>query len=222
MTTFVVIIGFLGLLMFWGNKKGPVNKIARELGEAGDSPMTSEADRIEAIVKKRKEEANKKGLPKLVEELWEHQGVRYFHSWIQQNRNYVPAFVQEATESKSKRDGKDKDTKTISLRLESKTLSFAFTETSSYDGTNYGELDLIVSDKTVLSLGMAIDYGDIKNEWDSAHWHAFDVTAYIPGDWENDLHRLKSEIEKLRADRERAAKEDPAKLNDMKKRFGIE
>lgn len=181
---------------------------------------SSEADRVHKAVKDRIASAESKGTRKLAEQMY--HDTKHFSSWIKHTpRDYVPSYVLDAVQTKV--DGKtpkEKET-VLALTFANGVLEFRFRESGSrFENTDYGYLELRWNDKSVLTLGMAIDWND-GDEYVGPEWHSFKIEAYIPGDWEDVLNELKSAIEMQKKDRELKKREDPEKLNELKKKFGL-
>ncbi len=175
------------------------------------------ADEIQKLVNERIEAAEKNGIRKLVDELY--STIQYFPSWIKHSREYVPEIVQQATEESSKNAAGKLEKKKI-FKIDNNDFIFCFYETTSHEHSHYGQLDVNWNGRSVFSLGMSIDFSR-GNGYTSPEWHSFNIEGYIPGDWESILRNLKDEILRTDQEREKRKKEDPKKLDDLKKKFGL-
>ena len=170
----------------------------------------SEADRVHRMVNERIQSAEKKGIRELVEELY----LKKFKQnpiWTGKTNKQLHATRDPMREAEQ--TGQNK-------RLEDDVLEFRFRETGDFDGTNYGELELFWNKNSVMQLDMAINWDD-GDEYVSAEWHSFSIKAYIPGEWENILQSIKQDLETSSNEQKKREREDPRKLEDLKKKFGL-
>lgn len=173
--------------------------------------MLDETARVEKEVEKRKQKAKDLGIPKLFEGLYFHKIIHY-PSWITHSRGYVPALVTNAARL---------DDRSIQIILEGKKYIFRFEERrfSTPDGESHrhGLLEVFQNDQRVLALDAAFEY---EREYDP-DWAVFGVEAFIEGEWLNDFTKLEKQIEINKEEREKKQREDPTRLEKLKRDFGI-
>lgn len=169
-----------------------------------------ENDKIQHEVEKKKQRAKDLGLPDLISDLYMNH-IRYFPSWIKNNREYVPDMVKNCAET---------DNKEIMLELNDKKYFFRFKETTfdTPDGEwhTHGDLELYLHDDKYFAISLAQE----SNEYCSS-WKAFDVNAFKEKEWINDFKVLKKQIDIDSKAREEKIKNDPVKINKLKTDFDI-
>lgn len=175
----------------------------------------TEAYRIHEEVEKKKNLAKEKKVDELISDLY-FNDIRYYPSWIKhENREYVPALITSATESKKGED------KMVQITLNKKIYKFSFKESFFYtpdgESNTHGLLELFEDDKKVLAVKLSCDYSEYGSDW-----RPFEIEAFINGEWIEDFSFLKKEKQKDEKDRAIKNAEDPEKIKRMKNNFGIE
>jgi hypothetical protein len=175
----------------------------------------SEADKIFKEVAKRKARAEELGIKELISELY-FDALVYYPHWLKNGPEYVCSFIKNAVETIDK-----KDVKRTNIKMKDKDYVFFF-KTMSFstpDGEyhTHGDLDLFLDNKKILGLDTALEAG----AYDST-WKAFQINAFIEGDWIKDFTQLQQQIEIENEERERRKKEAPEKIMKLKEDFGIE
>ncbi len=98
----------------------------------------SESDEIYQQVERRKQRAKSLKIPKLFEELYFH-GIKFYPSWIQHSRAYVPGSISSAMEL---------DKESMTLEMDGRKYTFRFKENrfSTPDGEmhRHGLLDFSI------------------------------------------------------------------------------
>ena len=179
--------------------------------ERGRQEGSSESSQVYQEVERRKQRAKSLKIPELFEELYFH-GIKFYPSWIQHNRAYVPSSVSSAVEQDKER---------VVLELNGRKYTFLFKENrfSTPDGEmhRHGLLGLFYNDQRVLALNAAFEY---EREYDP-DWSIFDVEAFVEGDWLGDFVQLQRQVQTAKEERVRRERENPDKLAKLKKDFGI-
>ena len=174
----------------------------------------TEAYDVEQQIKKLKKVAEDRGIPKLVAELY-FDKIRYFPSWIKKDRLYVPELIESA-ESVPKSNGRE----TLFLTIRGTKYRFEFTEHSFStpdDYVTHGLVEIFTEDKKWFGVNSSCTY----HEYGST-WSPFEVTAFIDGAWVRDLTDLKKAINEQDRQRSVQKAEDPIRINQLKKDFGLE
>lgn len=139
---------------------------------------------IKQEVEKKKQRAKELGLPDLISELYMDH-IRYFPSWIKNNKEYVPNMVKNCVEA---------DNNEIILELNDKKYSFRFEEktfdTPDGEWHTHGKLELFMHDDKCFAISLAQE----SNKYYSS-WKAFDVNAFKEKEWINDFKALKKQID---------------------------
>lgn len=175
----------------------------------------TEAFRVQEEVKKKKKIAEDKKVKELISELY-FGLIQYFPSWLKNNnREDVPKIISEATEEKE--DKSD----IVKIILNKKKYKFIFSQSSfdTLDGEylTHGLLKLLFKDQVVLAINLSLEHSDYDSSWDP-----FEIKAFIDGDWIDDFTELKKAEKDDRRSREIIKAEDPKKIEELKKNFGIE
>jgi hypothetical protein len=187
--------------------------------------MSDDADEIYAEIKRRKSRARELGIPELIWDLFD--SVKHYPSYSRNDpagyQRFVPSFVTEIHEP-TKDD-----------------IAFA------YGGVNYffswktkkvesfhsdfdriredGQLVLSTNDDRVFELTLRGEQDMSGDDYVPETWELREIEAFIEGPWVEHLQELNSRIIQHRqsvheADA-RKRREEPAKLADLKNRFGI-
>lgn len=179
--------------------------------------MKNEADEVYKQIEKVKQKAKDMGIFELFEKLY-FNNIRHYHSWISRNRDYVPSLVTEAAPLEKGKENQERYEK-VSIDLSGRNYLFTFKEKWIFapDGdAKHGLLQLFYNDQRVLALNVAYEDNEFFGEW-----KAFNLEAFIEGDWINDFKALERQIETNRKERERRERENPEKINKLKNDFGI-
>ena len=175
--------------------------------------LGNEPERIEKEVQLRKQRAKDLGILKIFEKLY--QKIPHYPSWIanERNREYACSLITDAIKLE---DG------AVKIKLKDKEYTFKFIKNnfSTPDGEfhQHGKWDLYLDSKKVLSVNMAYEC----DEFTFGSWSAFDVAAFVEGDWVKDFKELFERIEIEDKERERKRKESPDRINKLKEDFGIQ
>jgi len=113
------------------------------------------------------------------------------------------------------------DKETVRLTFKGKQYTFRFHEKSipCPDRTYlHGLLELFLGENRVLALNAAFNDEDKYNP----DWSIFGIEAFVEGDWIGDFREMADKVESERVERERRKREDPQKLEKLKKDFGIQ
>ncbi len=205
------------------NGSDNVHSVDKEdsLNESEESEL-SEVDKIYKAVEERKQEANRKQLPKLIERLYKEMEY-YPTKYRDVDRSELPPSIINISGSKNNK------TTQISLMLDSGSLQIQFIDKGSIqifdDNTGYADLKVYWDDVEVFSFVMSIDWNSggkfVDPEWQSTS----SINGYIPGKWENELINLE---EKIRAFNDQRAKqrqkndrENPEKIKELKNKFDV-
>lgn len=182
----------------------------------------TEAHRVQEEIKKRKQIAEDKHVKELICGLY-FGGIEHYPSWIKNdlNREYVPSVISTATESKDKGVKNEREKKITTIVLNDKEYRFSFSEHSfdTPDGewNTHGLLELYFEDKKILAINASLEH----STYDST-WSPFGIEAFIDGDWIADFVALKELKEQSERERAIQTAEDPRKVEEMKKNFGID
>jgi hypothetical protein len=188
--------------------------------------MADDADAIYAEIERRKHRAKELGVPQLIWSLFET--VRYFPSYARDDppgyKRFVPPFVIRIN---SLAEGG------LVFSYEGVEYSLAWSEKSSdsYGGyrsriSSYnGRLALNVAENRVFELTLFGTQDESTDEYVPMEWTIRNVDAFVEGTWIERLTELASKIAQHRQEVHEAdakkRREDPAKLKDLKDRFGI-
>ncbi|HXN14266.1 MAG TPA: hypothetical protein VN865_14230 [Candidatus Acidoferrales bacterium] len=188
--------------------------------------MADDADAIYAEIERRKQRAKELGVPQLVWGFFET--VKYLPSWASDDRpndkKFVPPFV---TEIKALPEGG------LAFSYEGVGYSLAWSEKSndSYDSyrsrmASYnGRLALNVAEDRVFELTLFGTQDQSSDEYVPMEWTIRNVEAFVEGPWVERITELAVRITQHRREVHEAdarkRREDPAKLKDLKDRFGI-
>lgn len=173
----------------------------------------TEAYRVEQEVKKRKKIAEEKGVAPLIVHLYFGK-LQYYPNWIEQNGNYVPKLLTEATAEKKG------EKEIMTINLSGKIYRFEFSQhtfSTPDDYVTHGLLELFSNDKKCLGLNLSLEHGTYDSEW-----RPFDISAFIDGEWIDDFRNLREEIQQNDKLREQQEAEDPKKVQELKNNFGID
>lgn len=169
-------------------------------------------EQIRGEIARRKELAKSKGVME-IGKLY-YSKLRFFPHWIKNKVGYTSSLVTSAIEELDKEPNKVR----TKLSFNNREFVFTFSQNSFYtpDGkmNNHGDLELSVDGKDVLALSMAEHNYEYYSEW-----AAFEVDAFIDGDWLQDLQELETKIK----EEEKAAKKkrENEELEEQKGAFGI-
>lgn len=160
--------------------------------DEGAMQNESEKDRIYAEVEKRRERAKKLGVPELITKEY-HDHIKYYPSWIKDNKNRESVYplITDAVKLKpEKSDEEDDGKERIKITLNGKNYIFSYKEHSftlpDDEWCNTGDLELYQENKKVLSLSISIEYEKIVG----SIFHPSEIKAFIEGDWINDFKDL--------------------------------
>jgi hypothetical protein len=191
--------------------------------------MTDDANAIYAEVEKRKRRAQELGAPKVVWELFEH--VRHYPSYLHL-RNDPPGYDRFVPSAIAAVEEPAKDN--VSFVYEGVRYSFAWSATSvdSFFGgmddfetlREDGRLILSVNDERVFELVLRGEQA-LSDEYVPTTWEPRGIEAFVEGAWLEHLRVLNKKVSQhLQSVHQADAKkrrEDPAKLADLRDRFGI-
>lgn len=176
----------------------------------------NENERVLQEVKKKQQRAKDLGLPDLINDLYMNH-IKYFPSWIKNNRGFVPNMVKNCTEL----NNKDEDNKKIILELNDKKYSFRFEERSFSmpDGEwcIHGDLELSLNDEKCLAISLTYEGDKYYSSWKPSS-----VKAFKEKDWIKDFRELKKQIDIDAKILEDKRKNDPNKINKLKADFDID
>jgi hypothetical protein len=188
--------------------------------------MADEADAIYAEVKRRKDRAKELGVPESMWDLFEN--VKYFPSYSRNDpvgyQKFVPNFVTSIQEPEKNQ-----------IRFEYNGVNYFFSWStkrvesfSSYSDDIHredGRLILRVDNERVFELTLRGEQDLSGDDWVPPEWRLREIEAFIEGPWVETLQELNSRIIQHRRDVHEAdakkRREEPAKLVDLKDRFGI-
>lgn len=217
-----IIAIVLSLLIWNALKKKTDAKQVSSIKESNkdNAQPESGADRVYKKVEEIKSRANELGVPELINELY-HKNIKYYPSWIEHSRDYVPSVVISAVKEVNKQEKSNgKEWERIKINLKGKEYIFDFEEHSfSVEGDycHQGNLGLFLDNKKMLALSMSKDL----DKYDSIWW-VFNVDAFIESDWIKDFKELKEAIKLQEIERNKKKREDPSKIVKLKKDYGID
>jgi hypothetical protein len=188
--------------------------------------MADDADAIYAEIERRKQRAKELGVPQLVWGFFET--IRYLPSYARDeppgDKKFVPPFV---TEIKKLAEGG------LAFSCEGVAYSLAWSGkgSDSYGGyrsriSSYnGRLALNVAEDRVFELTLLGTQDESSDEYVPMEWSIGNVEAFVEGPWIERVTELTVRIAQHRREVHEAdakkRREDPAKLKDLKDRFGI-
>jgi len=182
----------------------------------GEASM-SEADRIEQEVGRRKKRAEDSRIRECVMDLY-YDSLRHYDTWLQK----CPEDVHPSISGFSKVEPNG-----VRMTLGVHTYRFNYEEKdkAGFDGERYGSGTYEVScdDQRVLKFRVYISYPEEWYDADpaeserSSSVHRWPVGSGVEGPWA----AIKQHETAARATREKNTREDPTRLEDLKKRFGI-
>jgi len=190
---------------------------ARETPDVLEPNASSEADRIEEEVSRRKKRAEESGIRECVMELY-YGSLRCYDVWIHNSPESVYPGISGF--EYVPRQG-------VKFTLGTRHYEFHYEEKSqtAFDGEVYraGMYNVLCDNQRVLKFRVTIS---CPEEWyDETHRSAGAIEAFIDGPWVEELKNLGAAVKRheaaARLTQERKAREDPARLEDLKKRFGI-
>lgn len=172
-------------------------------------------DDIYAEVEQRKNRAKELGIFETVFPLY-HKHLRYYPAWTKNSPKAIFPAVSEAVDLGDHR---------VRLKINGRSYTFSYSERSipGYDDFfTMGHLQITLEDQMVFECDVHVDDTD---EFERKHTPG-EIEAFIEGPWIEELKHLltlilKHEEEESRL-REKEQRENPEKLMDLKKRFGLE
>lgn len=179
-------------------------------------PNPMNPDEIYKEVERRKARAKELKISDVVFDTYEKKYLKYYPTWFssEHNREALPPEVIGA---------ESLDNKGVKIRLASGTYTFKYAEkvkNLENDVWIDGEFELLAEDQLVLAFSVYGVIGEYVTEYSIN-----DIEAFIEGPWVEDLRRLSALIEaynlKRKQEREKRERDDPQKLADLRKRFGI-
>lgn len=171
---------------------------------------------IRREVSKRQARAKELGICEAVLTLHrDHLGA--FTTWITKFPHYVHPCVSEAVQI---------NRETIGATINDQRYVFRYAEHSFFAGdgdATMGKMTVTQGEKTILEFSVHIHAPD--NEWGETKYQPGEITAFVEDKWVNELKTLPALLKAHRDEQARIEKkkkdEDPEKLEDLKKRFGI-
>ena len=168
-----------------------------------------EVKKVHREVEKKKRKAEKMGLPKLISSLY-HDNIKYYPSWIDNAREYVPIIVERAVKQKASYEEEK-----LEIILNNKVYLFKYEEDDEYDNATYLNLELYINGKKVFAITKTVFNLDIDIE------PSVSVHAFVEGDWINDFLQLDEQIKILEKKREKDGFDKSAEISKLKKDFGL-
>lgn len=177
--------------------------IIRSLKFNRDGTLTAAA--VESLVKGRIKQAERSGSPELVLKMLSAYG-RYTPQ--------MPAFITGSSSEKiPSRNGCGHR---LSFRAGDETLVLELVGTFTEDSKDFADISVIWNEQVVMSLGATdVSFAEFPN------WKHFAVKSFLPGKWQNLLVQIQSGIEQVSRERSAKERENPEKLEDLKKKFGL-
>jgi CheY-like chemotaxis protein len=183
----------------------------------------TEAHRVEEEVLKRKQIAKDKGVPELIFQLY-FKSLVYFPKWIESYREGVPTIVESAqSESLGEKE-------VVTVAFSSKTYRFEFT-TRSFSTPDsdcesgllelFADRNKLFGIKAIRTLRMWDVDPEMAAGLADSEWSVVDISAFIDGDWIEDFRHLREAIQDAERLRQIRAAEDPKKVQQLKRDFGI-
>ncbi len=182
-------------------------------------PEASEAEKVYAQVEARKRRARELGLDKLLCELWHRHYLYCWPDQIKRLGHQTCPWVADAIDLDSGKavDESKKETRIkIIVREREYIVGFSEKTYTFPEYSLYGLLEVFSGSGRVLAINLS---GQVV-EW-GTEWSAFDVEAFIEGDWIQDFKHIEKAIVKYSDEQKRREREDPTKVADLKKRFGL-
>ncbi len=172
-------------------------------------------DDIYAEVEQRKERARKLGIGDTVIPLY-YNHLKFYPAWTKNSPKWISPTVSEAV---------DLGDHKVRLKINGRSYTFSYSERSvpGYDETfTMGTLQITLEDQKVFECDVHVDYED---ELETKRTPG-DIKAFIEGQWIEELKNLLTFVLKHEAEQSRLSekerRENPEKLMDLKKRFGLE
>lgn len=174
-------------------------------------------ENIKAKIKKRKDRAKQLGVDKFMGKLF--NDLRCYPKWFVSNKEYTP-LITDARSLENEKRGDDVWGK-WQITLKGNNYIFAFKDyplsTSRGVYGHNGKFEVWKDDTKVLALDITLgtDPYQLKQEWS-----AFDIEAFIEGEWIQDFRELYDASVKAHEDGYKKIVRKP--IDDLKKNFGIE
>jgi hypothetical protein len=146
---------------------------------------------VERLIEQRIQQAMQRDLPRLLINFFCYSHAESWPHWAQTNPGSIPLGVKNAKEL-------ERTSERITTEVLFGDTTFVFqrfkigedsVESDSYT-YQYWTYELLVNDRVVLGT-------EIKDHWAGGKPALKEVTAYVPGGWENTFKALKSECEEL-------------------------
>jgi hypothetical protein len=186
--------------------------------------MANDADAIRAEVERRKRRANELQVPSLVADLY-HDLFQNYPAWAREYPDRLPKLISEL-EHPTKR--------IVEFTFKRQKFSFFWKEESSERISHNEDSDtdimrcrliLRVNEKRVFEMTVRGErYINVRGSqvFASSTWKPVNIQSFVEGPWIDDLReidRLGRQYLQMALDKTR---NDPSKLADLKKRFGID
>ncbi|ODS34494.1 MAG: hypothetical protein SCARUB_00370 [Candidatus Scalindua rubra] len=169
--------------------------------------LNQEAKKDRKEAEKRRKKAKMMGIPELISGLY-HDNIKYYPSWINHSREYVPTIVERAHKQE---DGYNKEK--VEIVLNNKICLFKYQKPLI---TDYGQLKLYIDGKKVF----AVSEEEYHDEYYD-NYHPILVDAFVEGEWINDFQQLDKQIKILEEKRAKEGFENSAEISKLKKDFGL-
>ena len=147
--------------------------------------------RVERLIEGRMQQAMERDLPRLLINFFYYNDAGLWPRWAQTSPGSIPQGVKSAKEL-------ERTSERITIEVLFGDTTFVFrrfkigedsVERESYT-YQYWTYEVLVNDRVMLGL-------EIKDHWAGGKPELKEVTAYVPGAWENTFRALKSQCEEL-------------------------
>jgi hypothetical protein len=166
----------------------------------------NEAAKIYDEVERKKKKAWEAKIPQLVTNLYfEH--IKYYPTYIKHNRDWVCSLITDAVKLNEN---------TTKITLNNNDYLFTLIDEGIFEHSVFERLVLFFNNKKLLELTLSVEV-----DYD-IYRRPLDIKAFVEGEWINDLKTLEQKINLEKEERKRRDREEPNKINKLKKDFGIE
>jgi hypothetical protein len=175
-------------------------------------------DEILNEVGRRKQRAIETGIRETLLSLY-FDSFQHYPTWfLNNNMDYIHPAITDARELDKGR---------IQITVDGKDYAFAYEEhyTTLPDGELYTSGKLSLSLNRELVLEFRVHVSSPENPWAETTRSPGDLEAFIEGPWVEVFNalgpRVKAHEKEVTAKREKEPREDPSRLDDLRRRFGI-
>ncbi len=209
----LVLIGAVLLFLFHKGKKDLV-----EHRRSKEPPQEeTEADRVRRLVAERKEEAQRKELPRHA--IAAFYACRFLPYQLTQASD-MRAWLDKRFLDVSKTDNSGRTA--INIRFSEGTIGLSKKRGGDFDQWEYASLYITWNDEVVLEVALGRDRNwDVDRE-EYEGFSPIDINTFKPGTWESCLLQIVPAMDRLRSERLKASENNSEKVNELKKNFKIE